>query len=219
MPKKDYKWKPIALWEGDWLPDELVDVFHAFREHASPEVYEDYLGKVSREWSIETGQIEGAYDIDRGATLTMIETGLLENLIPDQINGLSQTDVYRILIDTQEALDGVFAFVKSDRELSVSYIRELHQALLRSVATYDGWFADPITGKPIKTKMPLEKGKFKTSPNNPSRADGSIHEYCPPEHVDAEMDQLVVLFQTMTAKEPPDVQAAWLHHAFRNRIG
>ena len=91
MPKKDYKWKPIALWEGNWLPDGLVDVFHAFREHASPEVYGDYLGKVSREWSIETGQIEGAYDIDRGATLTMIETGLLENLIPDQINGLSQT--------------------------------------------------------------------------------------------------------------------------------
>ena len=214
MPKKDYKWKPIALWEGDWLSDGLADVFHTFREHASPEVYGDYLEKVSREWSIETGQIEGAYDIDRGATLTMIEGGLFENLIPDQINGLSQSDVYRILIDTQEALDGVFAFVKSERELSVSYIRELHQALFQSVETYDGWFADPITGKPIKTKIPLEKGKFKTSPNNPSRHEGGVHEYCPPEHVNAEMDQLVGLFQTMTAKEVPVVQAAWLHHAF-----
>lgn len=214
MPKKDYKWTPIALWEGYWLSDGLADVFHAFREHASEAVYREYLGKVSREWSIETGQIEGAYDIPRGATLTMVEGGLLENLIPEQPNGLSPAEVYNILLDTQEALDGVFAFIKSERELSVGYIRELHQTLLKSVETYDGWFPDPISRQPIKTKMPLEKGKFKTSPNNPRRNDGSTHEYCPPEHVDAEMDQLVRLFQIMTAKEVPDVQAAWLHHAF-----
>jgi len=41
------------------------------------------------------------------------------------------------------------------------------------------------------------------------------HEYCPPEHVAAEMDRLIQLHEEHDQREiPPHIEAAWLHHAF-----
>ena len=58
-------------------------------------------------------------------------------------------------------------------------------------------------------------GTYKEWPNNPTRPDGKEHQYCPPEHVAAEMDRLIGLHQThRTADVAPDVSAAWLHHRF-----
>ena len=36
----------------------------------------NFTQRLSREWSIETGQIEGVYDLDRGITQTLIERGI-----------------------------------------------------------------------------------------------------------------------------------------------
>jgi len=61
----------------------------------------------------------------------------------------------------------------------------------------------------------LQKGTYKITPNNPKREDGSMHEYCPPEHVASEMDRLVAWHQSHIQRAvPPEVEAAWLHHAF-----
>ena len=63
----------------------------------------------------------------------------------------------------------------------------------------------------------LHPGAFKTLPNNPTRPDGVIHEYCPPVHVESELDCLLSWHAKYTAQ--PDVYhplltAAWLHHCF-----
>lgn len=59
------------------------------------------------------------------------------------------------------------------------------------------------------------KGDYKRWPNNPVREDGSIHEYCPPEHVAAEMERLVALHDAHSvAGVSPEVESAWLHHRF-----
>lgn len=64
-------------------------------------------------------------------------------------------------------------------------------------------------------KVPLQKGVFKTLPNNPKRKDGSTHCYCPPEQVDSEMENLIRMHtEHEAAGVPPDVEAAWLHHRF-----
>jgi Fic family protein len=61
----------------------------------------------------------------------------------------------------------------------------------------------------------LRKGDYKILRNNPSREDGSIHEYCPPEHVSSEMDRLVAFHAQHTEiGVRPEIEAAWLHHAF-----
>lgn len=153
--------------------------------------------------------------IGRGETETMIASGLVQNLIPKQRNGLSEERVYQILIDHRDTLEGLFEFIKSGRPLTVSDIRQFHQTLMSSVDEYEAYFLDPSTQRRVPTKVLLEKGKFKTEPNNPTREDGSVHEYCPPLEVDAEMRRLVVLFKELEVKSSAAIaDAAWLHHAF-----
>lgn len=57
------------------------------------------------------------------------------------------------------------------------------------------------------------KGRFKEYPNNPKRPDGSLHEYCPPIHVDSEVDKLIAWLNEYEHDDPVLV-AAWLHHRF-----
>ena len=92
--------------------------------------------------------------------------------------------VLRLLNDQKQVLEGIFEFVKHERPLSISYIKELHAALLRSHPTMEG--IDP-GGRPVD--MPLVKGAWKTLPNSPIR-DGVTYRYCPPEQVASEMDRL-----------------------------
>jgi hypothetical protein len=64
-----------------------------------------------------------------------------------------------------------------------------------------------------RLEIPLLKGKFKEQPNNPKRPDGTVHQYCPPVHVDSEIDNLLTWLPEY-AKEDPIIVAAWLHHRF-----
>jgi hypothetical protein len=42
-----------------------------------------------------------------------------------------------------------------------------------------------------------------------------VHEFCPPEHVASEMDELIRMHDEHKSKSvPPEVEAAWLHHRF-----
>jgi Fic family protein len=59
----------------------------------------------------------------------------------------------------------------------------------------------------------LLKGRFKEQPNNPKRPDGSLHEYCPPVHVQGEMENLPGWLSTYS-DEDPIIVASWLHHRF-----
>ncbi len=118
--------------------------------------------------------------------------------------------VARIIQAHVDVLEGLFSFVRGERGLSAGYIKELHAALLRdqdTVLVFDE------LGRSFDT--PLEKGSYKRMPNNPMRADGTIHEYCPPEHVASEIDRLIQFHQQHIIRGlRPDIEAAWLHHAF-----
>ena len=94
--------------------------------------------------------------------------------------------------------------------MSKGYIHELHAALLRQqeTATVVDQFDDVFEAE-------LLKGQYKKHPNNPTRPDGSIHQYCPPEHVDSEMERLIELHAYHVSQGVPvEVQSAWLHHRF-----
>ena len=169
----------------------------------------EFTGKLSREWAIETGIIENLYEIERGVTQTLIERGFQADLLSHGSTNKPRDFVIQLLRDQKDALEGVFDFVKSSRNLSASYIKELHAALLRSQNSTDGLDA---LGRHVQ--ISLIKGAWKTQPNYPER-DGVIYTYCPPEHVDAEMDRLIAMHGDHVAMAvPSDVQAAWLHHRF-----
>ena len=211
-----HKWSPIAdspdaavLSDGEL--QALLEVWQDQRKALSAaDAIAKFSEQLNREWAIETGIIERAYTLDRGTTQTLIEEGIKASLIPREATDRDPEELAAILHDHLDALEGMFALIRGERELTVGYIKELHGALLRHVDTYTvrdqlGRFSD----------IPLIKGAYKTQPNSPTRPDGTIHEYCPPEHVAAEMERLIDLHhKQVQANLPPEVQAAWLHHAF-----
>jgi len=187
-----------ALWQEKRSELEELDEMRTFRE------------KLVRSWAIETGVIERVYDIDRGTTELLIEHGLKSSLIDRSSTDKDPELVLRIIGDQSKAIEGLFDFIKRDRELSVGYVKELHAALTRSQEEVEGvdQFGNP-------TRIRLIHGDWKKLPNNPTRPDGSVYEYCPPEQVPSEMERLVEMhLQHERDGVAPEVEAAWLHHRF-----
>src|SRR5262249_3476993 len=85
-------------------------------------------------------------------------------------------------------------------------IHELHAVLTRHQESVEG--VDQFGQAVI---FPLKHGAFKELPNNPTRDDGSTHEYCPPIQVPPEMDNLLDWYHENDEANPILV-AAWLHH-------
>lgn len=102
----------------------------------------------------------------------------------------------------------VMDLVGGARKLTTSWVKELHALITRNQKTTH---AKTSTGQLVE--IPLLRGTWKQQPNNPEKPDGSIHEYCPPEHVAAEMDRLIAIYDSLSSAAP-EVRSAWLHHAF-----
>ena len=189
-----YKWHPItdlpddprALTDGEL--DSLLRVWqNQKKDLADREVLDEFDRRLRREWAIETGIIEDVYTLDRGVTRTLIERGIDAAYIPHDATNRDSTWVARIIHDHYDALERMFDLIAGTRSLSTSFIKELHAALLRNV---DPHTAVDQFGQAFEKRM--EKGQYKTAPNSPTRPDGSMHEYCPPEHTASEMDELML---------------------------
>jgi Fic family protein len=216
-PQYYYRWKPIEDISENQVAlesSELKTLASIWQEHATElatsQTLKRFNERLARQWAIETGIIEGIYKIDRGITELLIEKGIETALIPHGTTDKPAEHIVAILKDHQNVLEGLFDFVSSKRPLSTSYIKEVHQALCRHQNEVD---AKDTQGRFFQ--VPLKKREWKQQPNNPHRADGLIHEYCPPEHVAAEMDRLIEMhLQHIKNEIPPEVEAAWLHHRF-----
>jgi hypothetical protein len=166
--------------------------------------------RLQREWAIETGIIERVYTLDRGITELLIERGIDASLIPAGATDRDPNLVASIIADQEEALDWLFDVVAGRRSLSTSYVKELHSLMTRNQATAT---ARDHLGRAVEVE--LLRGEWKRWPNNPTRPDGLVHEYCPPEQVPPEMDRLLDLHRAHEERGvAPEVEAAWLHHRF-----
>src|SRR6266481_109146 len=188
-------WEPITDLPQDWnsLTDgELGPLLQFWKDQRvdleQSSALSSFSQRLAREWSIETGQIEGVYDLDRGITQTLIERGIDADLIGSHPGQKPPEQIAAIIQDHANVLEGLFQFVKGDWPISKGYIHELHAALLRHQDT--SMMRDQF-GNLFESK--LFKGKYKDHPNNPKKPDGSMHQYCPPEQVDSEMERLLSL--------------------------
>jgi len=77
-----HKWRPIEDLPEDWaaLTDgELTPLLQFWKDQRAD--FEQngrlrkFLDQLTREWAIETGQIEGVYDIDHGITRNRLRIG------------------------------------------------------------------------------------------------------------------------------------------------
>ncbi len=212
-------WTPISDLPDNWqhlAHDDLKALARVWQDQrqrlgsADSAAYKQFMEKMRRKIAIETGVIERMYTIDRGITQILIEQGIDEALIPHGTTDKPAEEVVTLIRDHEDTLERVFDFVGSQRQLSVSYIKQLHQLLTRHQESID---AVDQFGKRFRAE--LLRGDWKRLPNNPARPDGQTHHYCPPEQVSAQMDQLVAWHLEHTERQvSPEVEAAWLHHRF-----
>ncbi len=166
--------------------------------------------QLRREWAIETGIIERLYTLDEGTTRLLIEQGIDASLIPHDDQQEPPELVAGMIADHLDAVEWLFDVIKERRPLSTSFVKELHQLMTRKQE-----FAAGIDVFGRRTKINLLHGDYKRRPNNPTRSDGKIHQYCPPEQVVSEMDRLLEMHGAHTESgTAPEVSAAWLHHRF-----
>ncbi len=212
-----YNWKPINDLPDHWnllVQEDVQSLASVWNDQAKKirdsSSFHDFLERLKRRWAIETGIIEGLYDMARGITLTLVERGIQASLIPHGTVNRPVNEVVPLLLDQKAVIDGVFDFVAGRRELSCSYIKEIHAALTQHQRTVQA-----VDALGNRFDAEILRGTWKQTPNNPTTASGEIHEYCPPEHVQSEMDRLVQMHLAhIQRRVPPDVEAAWLHHRF-----
>ena len=164
--------------------------------------------KLCREWAIETGLIERLYTLDRGVTQMLIERGIDAALIPHASGTQDAAHVADMIRDHHNVVEGLFSFVNNERALSTSYIKEMHAELTRHQEK-----TTAIDGLGRRVEVDLIHGDYKKQPNNPTRSDGAIHEYCPPEQVESEMSNLITMYSSHS-DVAAEVEAAWIHHRF-----
>jgi hypothetical protein len=213
----DYIWKPIdPLSERDKGIDlaairPLYESWHASKQRlrqSSPIGLRGFNQRLIRRLSVETGILERLYDLDRATTEALVARGFVEDLVSRSNTGMEPSRLIDILRDQEAAIQLMIDCVAGSRDLTKGVVHGLHATLTRHQESTSA--IDPSGNR---LEIPLLKGKFKEQPNNPKRPDGTLHEYCPPVHVDAEVDNLLGWLSGYAAEEPIIV-ASWLHHRF-----
>ncbi len=213
----NYTWKPIKPLSDDERKTDLAamrPLYENWRaskqrlQESSEARLADFNRRLIRRLSVETGILERLYDLDRGTTEALVANGFLEDLVSHSSTNIEPTRLIDILRDQEAAVQLVVDCVTKNRELTKGLLHELHTILTRHQDT-----TTAVDQFGNRLEIPLLKGKFKEQPNNPKRPDGTLHQYCPPIHVDSEVDNLLGWLPEY-AKEDPIIVAAWLHHRF-----
>ena len=158
-----------------------------------------------RKHAIETGIIEGLYDLDRPTIDVMVIKGITRGA--DTADEEVPPGVLQMLRAHEEGLEMVVESARAGRPLTSSFIRELHASITR---------AQPfcfVTDPAGRIQVMMDHGNFKKHPNRVRRADGTMLDFAPPEQVEGEIRRLIDLYEAMTDVHPV-VAAAWLHHRF-----
>jgi Fic family protein len=180
-------------------------VLHQLRETTEPERLDRAVRTATRLAAIDTGAIEGLYEVDRGFTMTVaIEAAAWEAVL-----NAREPVVRRSFEDALRAYDFVLDLATTRTEITEKAVKEIHALICAGQETYRVHAAVGVQ------EQPLPKGEYKRLPNNPtSRLTGRLHHYAPPTDVTAEMDRLVgELRSAEFASVHPVLQAAYAHYA------
>jgi len=213
----DYVWEPIEpLSDIERRIDlaairPLYENWRASKERLqqlSPAQLAAFNQRLIRRLSVETGILERVYDLDRGTTEALVAHGFTEELVTRSNTNIEPALLIDLLRDQEAAIQLVIDCVGKRRDLTKGLIHELHSILTRHQET-----TTAVDHFGRRLEIPLLKGKYKEQPNNPQRPDGSVHEYCPPIHVDSEMGNLLE-WLSKYPDDDPIIVASWLHHRF-----
>ena len=210
-------WQPINFsdkWEScnTRILNSILPSWTRRREtlKESSKEFQIFQSRLKRQHAIETGIVEKLYDLKEGITETFVKEGFVESYLQHGDTNIPPKQLMDYLQDNFEAIDWVFDVVKEDRPLSESFIKQLHQLIVKHQDSAEG--RDQFGNR---LQIPLLKGTYKERENNPTRADGTRFEYCPPIHVASEMNNFIQIYDSLVLRKVnPVIIAAWVHHAF-----
>ena len=209
MPDGARAWQAPGYRE---LAEEWASIRAALKDRGEPRAFLDrWLEERGRAFAIETGQIEGLYTLKRGVTEQLIAEGLGGVVGAHTVENVEDETIRGLLADQETAYNMLFDDVAGGRPLTQHHLKSWHQLVTRHQETVA---AVGLDGR--RTQAPFRrKGQWKIASNNPRRPDGVVHQYCPPERVQDEMDRFIALHGGIErARYPTGVEAAWMHHRF-----
>ena len=158
----EFKWSPIKNLSSDLinLSDTELRAFEeewkVVREQLSKEAIAELIEQMKREWAIETGKIENLYTLDEGITETLINKGIVAKYISHNSTNRDPEELEAILIDHKNVIEGLFDFIAGRQELSLHYIRAMHQ-----VFTKHQYYTTGQDQEGNRTQIALIKGAWK----------------------------------------------------------
>lgn len=174
------------------------------RRSATPAQLARAVTVAVRSAAIDTGAIEGLYQVDRGFTASVaVQAFAWEQALAER--GEAVRDLFEAQLAAYElAIDSVTGRLP----LSEAWLRSLHERICSPQKTYrvltdQGW-----------QDHDLHPGRYKQVPNHVRLADRSFHPYAPVTAVAPEMHRLMEQLQsTAFVEAPPVEQSAYSHYA------
>ncbi|EDP96640.1 Fic family protein [Kordia algicida OT-1] len=160
------------------------------------------MQKFRLDWNYHSNHLEGN-------TLTYGETKALL-LFNITAQGKPLKDHIEVTGHNQ-AINWVIDVVKGDYPLTESFIRQIHELLLKEPYEVD---AITLDGKPTKKKVHV--GKYKKTPNHVKTVTGEIFRFATPEETPAKMTDLLNWYNEKITEETvnPILLAAEFHYKF-----
>ena len=174
------------------------------RPHSSAEALKRAREVVKRAAALDTGAIEGLYEVDRGFTFSVaFQTAAWELKLAEK------GEQVRSLFEAQiQAYDYVLDLATKSEPITEAAIRKLHEVVCGAQETYR-----VITAIGFQEQA-LPKGRYKVLPNHVVHTrEGATHSYAPVDVTPVEMARLLNEMRSETfQKAHPVLQAAYAHY-------
>lgn len=186
--------------------DGTADSFVSLKDQFGPKSLRAATTVATKWAAVDTGAIEGLYDVERGFTFTIA----LNTSAWDDLHKMKGDAVAQTIHDAMEAYEYVLDIATNSRPVTQVWIRELHATICASQATYVVYTDDGPRDRS------LSKGEYKKEFNSPLNLESNeIHGYASPNETPSEMDRLVSeLNSEPFLRAHPIAQAAYAHYAF-----
>lgn len=197
------EWRQTALDTTAW--DRYVDRLEAARQVVDQAKIDNALTVALRAAAVDTGAIEGLYEVDRGFTITVAkETIALQQM------AVERGDDFAPLFEAQlEGYEMALDIATAAQPVSEAWVRQVHAVI---TAPQDKFRVLTPLGR---QELPLPKGEYKTHPNHVLLPDERWHSFAPVDLVRDEMHRLTRELQTVDfGRAHPALQASYAHFAF-----
>ena len=175
------------------------------RAELTPELLARARDVAKRAAAVDTGALEGLYEVDRGFTFTVaLQMAAWESALD------AKGARVRSLVESQMgAYDFVLDFATRATPIAEVWIRTLHEVMCKGQETFTVYTEIGLQ----EQVLPL--GEYKALPNHVMKSDGVVHSWAPVDLVPAEMQRLCSELRSADFEGAhPVLQASYAHYAF-----